>query len=649
MARRKTLLLVCVLAFNGLFAGLLSGCAATVAPDTSTPPESVSDPEKLDESHVELIVIDLVSAMVQVRELAPLTTTLQISNPRGVFGNKLVETLETIGYGLQYVSEDQGANYVSYANRSIESNSGFVQDFLVRVGGIEITREYDLVEGRVVPTAIMFVKGTRSFGNILLNEDIFLQQGGQLDFENGVEVELLDTTIKATQVTTVTQNEQAGAALDTVSALVNARNNTVEESEEQLLLEKSLYQPMKQAAISFPDTSLQLGKQNKAVIKKLLDDHDVSRDAFFINSCPSASGAKTEAETRSVRIKEEILLHGVPRQLIAEEGCFEAGYPDGVIVPRTVMIMQRRHADSVNQASAAQLSFPNRPLAMTIPYGAGGATDFQARIVTMVASEAGILGQPVTIINKPGDGGRAGWSWFAETASDTGYDIATYNVPHFIAQSIKFGTPYNIDTLEPLGNWGADPAVLVVPAESEFRTLRDYLLYARRNPGKVTVSGAGLYVGHHIALLQLEKAAAVKLDYQTAKGGAAALAQVVEGQVMSGFNNMSDVYRLGDKVRVLAIADLRRHAVMPRVPTFKELAVDVDDSSVNFRGIMVPRGTKQSVIDLLSDAAEKMFTSPLVVERMREGGSPMKVMSREEVTTMWKERQLYLTELLKGL
>lgn len=646
---RSNISLVCVLAFNGLFAGLLSGCAVTVDPDSAVSSDPIPEVEKLDENHVDLIVIDLVSAMVQVRELAPLTTTLQLSTPRGVFGYRLVEMLEKTGYGLQYVSEDQGANYVSYANRSIESNAGFVQDFLIRVGGIEITREYKVAGGKVVPTAIMYVSGTQSFGNILLNESIFLQQGGQLDFENGVEVELLDSTVQATNVTSINQNEEAGAALDAVTALISARNNTVEKSEEQLLLEKLLYKPIKQAAITFSDTSLMLGKQNKAVVKKLLNDYQASRDAFFINSCSSTNASKAVAERHSLRIIEELLLHGVPRQLIAEEGCFEAEYPEGVIIPRTVMVTQRRHADSVNQISSAQASFPNRPLAMTIPYGAGGATDFQARIVTMVAAEENFLGQPVTIINKPGEGGRAGWSWFAENAADTGYDIATYNVPHFIAQSIKFGTPYNIDTLEPLGNWGADPAVLVVPFDSNFLTLRDYLLFARRNPGKVTVSGAGLYVGHHIALLQLEKAAAVKLDYRTAKGGAAALTQVVEAEMMSGFNNLSDVYRLGDKVRVLAIADLQRHALMPEVPTFKELAVDVDDSSVNYRGLMVPKGTKQSVIDLLSDAAVKMFNSPLVNERMQEGGSPMKIMTREQVTAMWQERQRGLTDLLKGL
>ena len=81
--------------------------------------------------------------------------------------------------------------------------------------------------------------------------------------------------------------------------------------------------------------------------------------------------------------------------------------------------------------------FPNRPVSLSVVYSPGGATDFQARIVTMVAAKAEYLGQPIVILNRPGAGGRTGWNHFASRAKTDGYELASYNVPHFIAQSIK--------------------------------------------------------------------------------------------------------------------------------------------------------------------------------------------------------------------
>ena len=100
--------------------------------------------------------------------------------------------------------------------------------------------------------------------------------------------------------------------------------------------------------------------------------------------------------------------------------------------------------------------------------------------------------------------------------------MAAYNVPHFIAQSIVFDTKYNIDNLEPVGNWGADPAVLIVGKDSKFNNVKDLVDFAKANPGKVTVSGAGKFVGHHIAHLQFAKASGADMAVAEAAPAAAA-------------------------------------------------------------------------------------------------------------------------------
>jgi len=99
---------------------------------------------------------------------------------------------------------------------------------------------------------------------------------------------------------------------------------------------------------------------------------------------------------------------------------------------------------------AAAETYPDRPVSLMVSYGAGGATDFQARIVTMVAGNEEYLGQPIVIINKPGAGGRVGWNWFASEAESDGYTMGAYNIPHFIAQSIEGGVKCRCWSRQPL-------------------------------------------------------------------------------------------------------------------------------------------------------------------------------------------------------
>jgi len=301
-------------------------------------------------------------------------------------------------------------------------------------------------------------------------------------------------------------------------------------------------------------------------------------------------------------------------------------------------------------AAALAVDYPTAPIQVAVAYGPGGATDFQARIATMMAGKEKYLNMPIVIFNKPGAGGQKGWNWYASSASQDGHQLAAYNVPHFIAQSLKFDTSYNIDNLEPIANWGADPAVLIVPADSPFNSATELVAWSKANPGKLTVSGAGLYVGHHIASLQLDKAADISTKYIPAGGGVAAMKMVLGSQVMAGFNNLSDAFRQGDRIKILAVADNQREeSFLPDVPTFKEQGIDVDDSSVNFRGIMARKGTPPEVVAFLAERVHLMFQDAKVAKKMKAGGSPMRIMSRDEVKAMWVERQAYLTELLSDL
>ena len=291
--------------------------------------------------------------------------------------------------------------------------------------------------------------------------------------------------------------------------------------------------------------------------------------------------------------------------------------------------------------------YPDKPVSLIVSYSPGGATDFQARIISMMAGQDEFLTQPMVVINKPGAGGQVGWNWIINKGSKDGYTMTAYNVPHFIAQSLKYKTKYDVTKFEPVANWGADPAVLIAPKNSPFNSVEDLIDFAKKNPGKVSISGAGLYVGHHIAALQLMKATGAKLTYIPEKGGVPAMTSVVAEKVKAGFNNLSDAFRNKDRLKILAVADLERHDFLPDVPTFKEKGIDVDDTSVNFRGVAFPTGVPDDVIAKCADIFPKMFNDKKVVSKMKASGSPMRVMTRDEVKEMWTKREATLKELLK--
>jgi len=303
-------------------------------------------------------------------------------------------------------------------------------------------------------------------------------------------------------------------------------------------------------------------------------------------------------------------------------------------------------AATVAFASGGPGGYPRAPIQVLVSYSAGAATDFQARIVTMPSNNEKYFGQPMVIINRAGAGGMTGWNWFVDRASRDGLHMTVYNLPHLVAQALVQRPRFTVESFEPLANFGSDPAVLVVPMGSPITSVAEYIAYAKANPKKMTVNGAGLYVGHHVATLQLQTAAGIELTYVPEQGAADALASLYGNQVMSGFNNLSDSARAQDRLRILAVACLKRHAYLPDVPTFLELGIDVDDASTNYRGLAFPVGVPQPVIDWAAERALAMFQDPDVVQRMADSNSPMMLMDRKGAQELFANQKATLTRLL---
>lgn len=281
--------------------------------------------------------------------------------------------------------------------------------------------------------------------------------------------------------------------------------------------------------------------------------------------------------------------------------------------------------DAQNVSKTARKGYPEKPVQLIVSYSAGAATDAQARPLLKYFSEE--FGQPLVIVNIAGAGGTTGWNQFVQQKAD-GYQLAVYNLPHIISKSLLEDTLYSWEDFVPVAHWGFDPVAIGVLPDSPFNSVEDLVQYAKENPGKLTAGTAGLYVGQHLALLQLQSEADCEITLLPFPGAADAQAAIMGGQIDVNFGNLSDMYRLSDQIKIIGICAKERHEYLPDVPTVLEQGYNVVMSTD--RGIAVQKDTPQEIIDILEEGFMNIMNNPQYLEDMEKLGSPMGVMTAKE-------------------
>lgn len=288
-------------------------------------------------------------------------------------------------------------------------------------------------------------------------------------------------------------------------------------------------------------------------------------------------------------------------------------------------------------------NYPRRPIELIVAYSAGAATDTQARILAEYAEEE--LGQPVVVQNIEGSGGQVGWNEFAKADAD-GYTLAAYNLPHILAQPQVHSTEYTKETFEPIMNWGFDPTVFAVTEDSPYDNLEELLDAAEENPGEISIGKAGLYIGHHFLILQMQDETGVEFNQMPYPGAADALANLLGGHIDAVSGNLSDMYRRQEDVNVLAVAAEERHPYLPDIPTFKELGYDSAIMSTD-RGVAAPKGTPEPIIEVLTEGFYQVAENPDYQAKMEEAGADTLFLTRDEVSLEFEEREQVIVDLLE--
>lgn len=269
--------------------------------------------------------------------------------------------------------------------------------------------------------------------------------------------------------------------------------------------------------------------------------------------------------------------------------------------------------------------FPTRQLTYLIPFDPGGQSDVEARRQQPHLSR--ILGQQVIIDYKVGGGGALGWRELVKSKPD-GYLFAGFNIPHTILQPLQQDVGYKTEQLVPVAIFQKTPVGLAVPANSPYKTLKDFIEAAKKDPGKLTVGGSSFFSGPHFATMLFDKLASIKLSYVPFTGAAPQITALLGGHTDAGMTFSNDLVRFSDKLRILALATDARMSELPDVPTFKELGFDLVEAVD--RGVIVPPKTPEDVIKKLEQAFLEISANPEIqAEMIKQGFIPVSMGAAE--------------------
>jgi tripartite-type tricarboxylate transporter receptor subunit TctC len=243
------------------------------------------------------------------------------------------------------------------------------------------------------------------------------------------------------------------------------------------------------------------------------------------------------------------------------------------------------------------------------------------------------------VVNRTGAGGAVGMAAVAKAPAD-GYTIlmALSSISIFPVSDRINGKPpaYEMNEFAPIALVSADPTVLVVRADSNYRTLKDFVDAAKANPGKINYSSSGVYGTLHVAMEIFAAAAGIKLFHVPYQGGGPAVTALLGGQVEALASGPAAAIGQikGGKMRALASWSTERLKLLPEIPTFKELGYDAE--FYIWSGVFAPAATPAPVVNKLREAVRDAATSEEFRSAMDKVQTPVSYLDAPEFQKYWE-------------
>jgi tripartite-type tricarboxylate transporter receptor subunit TctC len=288
-----------------------------------------------------------------------------------------------------------------------------------------------------------------------------------------------------------------------------------------------------------------------------------------------------------------------------------------VVFGGLVAVMLCAQATSVAQTASA---FPNQPIRMVVPYPPGGPTDITARVVAAEMSKT--IGQNIVIDNRPGASGMIGSEMVTKSTPD-GYTLLANASIHVINPSVYPDMRFDaIKDFVPITQLAQVPLVLVVPANSPIKSVKDLVEYAKANPGKVNFGSAGSASAQHLAGESFKIAAGIQMQHIPYKGSAPALTDLAGGQLQLMFDSMPSATPMinSGKLRAIAVTTTTRAKARPDLPTIAESGFPGFDISTWY-AYWAPKGTPADVVEKLAASAAQALKNPEVIAKYEAMGA----------------------------
>jgi tripartite-type tricarboxylate transporter receptor subunit TctC len=295
---------------------------------------------------------------------------------------------------------------------------------------------------------------------------------------------------------------------------------------------------------------------------------------------------------------------------------------------------------------AACAAFPDKPLRIVVPFAPGGGTDAITRSLGVGMSEA--LGQPVIVDNKPGAGTIIGSEFVAKSSPD-GYTLVMATFAHAVNPGLQSKMPYDTDkAFAPVALIGVSPNVLVVRADSPYKTVADLTAAAKEKPGKLTFASQGNGTSAHLAGELFKNLAKVELTHIPYRGAGPAMTDLLGGQVDMMFATASAVRPFVDsgKMRALGVTTARRSPAYASVPTLAEAGVP-GYAAESWYGLYVAAKTPKDVVDRLNAAVRKAVKAPAFAKQTEAEGLAVDVGAPEQLDTYVRAEEVRWRKVVK--
>ncbi|HKC44252.1 MAG TPA: tripartite tricarboxylate transporter substrate binding protein [Burkholderiales bacterium] len=272
----------------------------------------------------------------------------------------------------------------------------------------------------------------------------------------------------------------------------------------------------------------------------------------------------------------------------------------------------------LNSVTGAQ-TYPAKPVTVIVPFAVGGSTDIVARIVAQELSTS--LGKQVIVDNRTGGGGVIGWGAVARAAPD-GYTLLTEELSFAIAAGLIPNLPYDPKSaFAHITNAVSVPHVLVVNPSVKANTVKELVVLAKADPGKLNYGSGGNGTNTHVGGELFKSLTGVEMTHVPYRGAGAAIQDLIAGQVQVLVTSVPTAlpYIKSGKLRALMVTSAKRVAVLPDVPSASEAGVP--KMLMDFWiGFAAPAGTPQPVIERLNKEIVAALAAPATKKRLAELG-----------------------------